>query len=166
MARLLPLLALLLLACGSDVAPFRWTTGSREYDCVVRDRIAGGSRMQTLTIKTEGETFQRDGGELLAIAMMELPESNDSLLVTQWPAGANTYELAVYQMVNGKVREVLSAVTGTTELAFLDLGDDGTYDVVTYERGAEGGMSRGKRYVYTWRDGRFVRSEATTIAAR
>lgn len=164
MRTLLPLLTLL-LACRSEVAPFRWSTGAHEYDCVVRDRMVGGARMQTLTIETEAHTFHREAGNLMAMGMMELDEGGESLLVTQWAAGANTYELAVYRVAGGKVLEVLSATTGTTELAYLDVGNDGTYDLVTYERDGGGGMSPGKRYVYTWRGGRFVQSEAGAITA-
>jgi len=165
MRRLLPLLTLL-IACRSEVAPFRWTTGAHEYDCIVRDRMVDGVRQQTLTIDAEGGTFHREGTNLIAIGMMELADTNESLLVTQWVGGANTYELAVYRLVNGKVFEVLNAVTGSTELAYLDLGDDGTYDIVTYERGSGGGMSPGKTYVHTWREGRFFRREVTAISAQ
>ncbi|PYQ29142.1 MAG: hypothetical protein DMF56_12755 [Acidobacteria bacterium] len=64
--------------------------------------------MQGLGISDTG--FVRPAtGVFLGYLLIELPGPTDeTLLVTQWTAGASTYEVAAYRVVNGHVRTVLT----------------------------------------------------------
>jgi hypothetical protein len=164
---------LLLAACARETAApapaasFRWSTGGKTYACVVTDADVGGVTLQTLTVAAPGGTYRRPPtGEFLNALFLDLPEAGDErLLVTQWTSGANTYDVEVYRVAGGRVTSVLTTVTATTELALLDVNDDGTLDLVVPERGAEGGMAPATRVAYLWRGASFERMAPVDVTA-
>lgn len=163
---------LLLAACARETAvpapapaaSFRWSTGGKTYACVVSDADVGGVTLQTLSIAAPGGTYRRPvTGELLNALFFDLPD--ERLLVTQWTSGANTYDVEVYRIAGGRVTTVLATVTATTELALLDVNDDGTLDLVVPERGAEGGIAPATRVAYLWRGSAFERVAPVDVSA-
>ncbi|HJQ39634.1 MAG TPA: hypothetical protein VKB93_21020 [Thermoanaerobaculia bacterium] len=103
--------------------------------------------------------FTRDAtGVFLGYVLLEPGGSDETLLVTQWTAGASTYEVAAYRVENGHVKIVPSAVTASRELGLLDIDGDGTADIVTRERGGEGALVKPSTIVYRWRSDAFQRN--------
>jgi hypothetical protein len=141
-------------------AQFRWKTGDHVYECVVNDEYVGDAQLQSLTITTPGGVFRRPpyGSfmEAIFLGLLDQPGSQQ-LLVTQWTGGASTYNVVVYQIVGGRVREVLGTTTSTTELAVLDVDNDGRLDLVVAERGGEGAMMPSTMVAYFWRGTAFER---------
>jgi hypothetical protein len=142
-------------------AQFRWNTGAQVYECVLNDEYVGDAQHQSLTITTPGGVFRRPpyGAFLEAMFLELLDQPGNQLLVTQWTGGASTYNVVVYQIVGGRVREVLRSTTSTSELGVLDVDNDGRPDIVVSERGGEGAMMPSEMVAYLWRGTGFERSQ-------
>lgn len=143
----------------SDRVQFRWTTGGDTYHCQVRDTAVGDVLLQSLAIDTPRESFREPPtGQFQAATFLEPdPRRDERFLVTQWTAGASTYEVRVHRVLAGRVQRVLRTTTSTTELGVIDVDSDGLLDLVVSERGGVGAMVAPTTVAYLWRGSAFVR---------
>ncbi len=154
-------LAILLCLFGCDTqrppyATFNWTDGDRNYACVIENEIVGGVELQSMTIRGAQHEFRRaPTGNFRSALFLESGE--EELLVTQWTAGASTYEVAVYEVVRGEVKPVLGIVAASTAIGVIDLNHDGRQDIIVEERGGEGAIVPPMHYAYLTTNGTFRR---------